>query len=356
MPLVVFLVLVLAGLFSSAPVYAQTPIGVTGTWNMVFNDEFNGTSLDANKWVPCYPWAKPEEPVPGCGKTNTDPLYQAWYVPGNAVVANGMLRLTTTKVAPHATLLGKTYEYHSGMVSSGHTNYELPRNPKFTFQYGFVEMRAKLPHVNGSGASLWLLSAELDKWPPEIDIVEYPGGRANIYTAFHFLNAAGTRTSYSKTMPDPDSLYAADWHTYAVDWKNDAITWYYDGVQVAQFTNAEFVPHEPMYVLANLERSSTTWMYDSTKAAPTYPVNYDIDYIRIWQRSTGVIQNLKGDANKDNKIDGVDYSYWVKNFGNTTNSGSTYGDFNDDGKTDNLDLGIWKTAFSMMGTKATIDR
>ena len=47
-----------------------------------------------------------------------------------------------------------------------------------------------------------------------------------------------------------------------------------------------------------------------------------------------------GDANGDNKVDGVDYVVWLNNY-NTSNSGPSNGDFNNDNKVDGVDYVVW---------------
>lgn len=48
-----------------------------------------------------------------------------------------------------------------------------------------------------------------------------------------------------------------------------------------------------------------------------------------------------GDANNDNKVDGIDYSIWVSRYNQSTSNGYRDGDFNGDGKVDGIDYLIW---------------
>lgn len=50
--------------------------------------------------------------------------------------------------------------------------------------------------------------------------------------------------------------------------------------------------------------------------------------------------HIPGDANGDNRIDGVDYTIWLQHNGQITSKGSEYGDFNSDGRVDRADLNI----------------
>lgn len=50
---------------------------------------------------------------------------------------------------------------------------------------------------------------------------------------------------------------------------------------------------------------------------------------------------IKGDANGDRKVDGLDYVIWLNNYGTNTNLGQSKGDFNNDQKVDGLDYVVW---------------
>lgn len=48
-----------------------------------------------------------------------------------------------------------------------------------------------------------------------------------------------------------------------------------------------------------------------------------------------------GDANRDGKVDGVDYMIWLNHYNQSTGNGISDGDFNKSGKVDGLDYVIW---------------
>ncbi|KKS98302.1 MAG: hypothetical protein UV73_C0002G0016 [Candidatus Gottesmanbacteria bacterium GW2011_GWA2_43_14] len=53
------------------------------------------------------------------------------------------------------------------------------------------------------------------------------------------------------------------------------------------------------------------------------------------------LTELAGDANRDCKVDGIDYVIWLKNYNKTVSDGRLSGDFNNNGKVDGLDYVIW---------------
>src|SRR5215472_4060226 len=68
------------------------------------------------------------------------------------------------------------YRYVSGLISS---------QPSFRQQYGYFEMRAKLPRGKGIWPAFWLLPADLE-WPPEIDVMESVGDPSKVYMTLHW--------------------------------------------------------------------------------------------------------------------------------------------------------------------------
>ena len=65
--------------------YAGGPPGAG--WALVFEDDFDGTALDAGKWRTCYAWASDE----GCTNSSNEELQ--WYQKDDVIVSQGTLRL-----------------------------------------------------------------------------------------------------------------------------------------------------------------------------------------------------------------------------------------------------------------------
>lgn len=57
--------------------------------------------------------------------------------------------------------------------------------------------------------------------------------------------------------------------------------------------------------------------------------------------SPTLIPSLLGDANLDNKVDGLDYIIWLNHYGQSVTQGSSDGDFDFNGRVDGLDYVIW---------------
>jgi beta-glucanase (GH16 family) len=225
-------------------------------WNLTFHDEFDGTALDTNKWVPHYFFD---------GVINHE--LQA-YVPSAFSLSDGILHIT----AKHESAVqhGKTQAYTSGaMVTLG----------KFSQKYGYFEIRCQLPRGRGFWPAFWLLP-DSKEWPPEIDIFENLGHENHkLHFTNHWKGPDGKERGYGQETDGPD--YTAGFHTIAVDWEPNRITWYVDDVEQCHVTN--HVPQQPMYVLVNLAVGGD-WPKSPDPSTP-FPSSFNVDYVRVYQHS-----------------------------------------------------------------------
>lgn len=256
-------------------VYASDdgPLGQEGQWSIVFADDFDSGALDSTKWVTCYWWGEN-----GCTNLGNNELQ--WYVPDNVAVGNGQLQLTakTADVIGHD---GLRFGYTSGMVTSGRYYNERGRADRFSFTYGFVEVRARAPAGQGLWSALWLLPSDHNS-KPEIDVMEVLGHQPEVLELhYHYENSAGERRSVGHEVKTSD--LSRDWHVYAVEWNPEEIVWYLDGRPVWRYTDARRISHEPMYLLMNLAVGGD-WP-GAPDETTEFPALFLIDYVRVWQRA-----------------------------------------------------------------------
>jgi beta-glucanase (GH16 family) len=247
------------------------PSGPPGPWHLVFRDEFNGTTLDP-RWWRSGMWWDPQ----GGGTIDTN-NEQEWYSPGNLSVRDGLLNLTATRQTSHHG--GRTYQYLSGMATTGPT---ADGTPKFDFRYGYVEARMKLPKGRGLWPAFWTLNGRPPgRWPPEIDIMEVLGDDPTVaYQHYHY---GPQNTDEQWGGPTTVTDLSSGFHTFGVDWSADAIRWYVDGRQVLAYTARSDITAEPMYLLLNLAVGGD-WP-GSPDASTRLPATMQVDWVRVWQRS-----------------------------------------------------------------------
>jgi beta-glucanase (GH16 family) len=243
----------------AAPVAVVQPLGNDQAERLSYADEFDGRSLDTAAWHTCYRYRDTN-----C--TNQWNREQQVYTRSNVSVSDGSLHLTAERESAVGYLESgekSTFSYTSGLVST---------HDRLFFQYGFVEFRARVPKGQGVWPALWLLP-ESGTWPPEIDIMEYIGSQPDrVYMTNHSPGAPAQSTAYV------GEDFSQGWHTFAVDWRPDHLRFFVDGVQRAEVTAG--VPHEPMYVVANVAVGGT-WPGAPDESTP-FPAVMDVDYLRVW--------------------------------------------------------------------------
>ncbi|GEM_PF-985578 len=244
--------------FSSTPVVAA-PIG--SNWNLIFNEDFNGSTLNTTVWNTCYWWIVNN----GCSVIGNNELQ--WYQANDVLIENGMARLRAQR------RFVNNYQYTSGMLTT---------EGKRTWQYGYFEARVRVPRGRGFWPAFWMMSQERH-WPPEIDIMEHIGQDPNVAHMGHYWRDSNNNTQHSGVAyRGPD--FTADFHTFAVLWERDLLVFYVDGVETHR--TSTYVPNEPMYILLNLAVGGN-WP-GAPDATTPFPSTYDIDYVRIWQ-NTGTV-------------------------------------------------------------------
>ncbi|GEM_PF-4284246 len=246
----------IAGATSGATA-ASSPTG-----NPIFDEEFNGTSLDSSTWIALN---RPGDSSNGEAQC---------YLPSNAAVADGSLVLTSKVDGSCA-----GYSYTSAMVQW----------KSFNFLYGTIEIRAKEAGGQGTWPALWLLGADCQQanittadnvgtcnWPApgsdEIDIAEIKGG--NLTTVNQNLISNGTNTTCAPTTSD----VSQNWHTYDLIWQPGSLTWQIDGQTTCTMTQA--VPAHPMFLLLNTALGGNG---GGQIDASTLPQTHSIDYVRVYQ-------------------------------------------------------------------------
>jgi len=219
-----------------------------------------------------------------------------WYQEENANKTDGILviegrreRVKNTNYEPDSRDWRKKREFAKYTASSIHTR------GKKEFQYGIVEVRAKIDTAKGMWPAIWTLGASKG-WPAngEIDIMEYylvnkkPAILANAAWAHPKLRAAwdDIKIPFS-TFLDKDSDWPEKFHIWKMDWNKNYIRLYLDDellneIDLSKTINPDgFNPfHQPHYILLNLAIGSKGGDPTNTK----FPKKYEIDYVRIYQK------------------------------------------------------------------------
>lgn len=227
----------------------------------IFHDNFDGDSLNMDYWN----YEEGDGCPDMCGWGNNElQLYHRDYVK----VEDGNLVITALK---------KDGQYFSGKINT---------KDKIEFQYGSIEVRAKLATGKGFWPALWMLGADISEvgWPAsgEIDIMEYVGKEPGIvFTSLH------TPASHGKTINTKKSKIEGiqdGFHIFKADWGKDDIKFYVDGILLYTFTPKEYNDKEypfrkPFYFIVNLAIGGNLGGAEVDDSA--LPQKLLVDYIKV---------------------------------------------------------------------------
>lgn len=234
-------------------------------YKLVFQDEFDGDSLDTTKWGYNYSWGHSHN-------------HAAWCVPENVIVENGILTLKGEN-KQHPDAVGKQGTFNNKKYDIVYTSGAINTHHKYNFDYGYFEARLKMPVGKGMWPAWWMLK---DGWPPEIDMLEILCSRPEeLHVNFHYGPAWNEHYSHEQVL-NVGFDASADFHTYGFEWTPDYMRYYVDGKQVGRdFTNKSAISEATgMYMILNLAIDGWDGKPDETTQ---WPALYQCDYVRVWQ-------------------------------------------------------------------------
>ncbi|MCE2822731.1 MAG: family 16 glycosylhydrolase [Bacteroidota bacterium] len=247
------------------PTGYTTPSSYPG-YTLKWNDEFNGTSIDQNNWG--YDL--------GASGWGNNELQNYTSLNANSYIANGSLVIEAIK--------GPNGNYTSArMITKG----------KRTFQYGRIDIRAKLPKGQGIWPALWMLGSNIDNvgWPAcgEIDIMEYLGHQTStVHGTAHWGAQGSTSSQSSSSRYDLTSGNFYDkFHVFSIIWEANRIRWYMDDQLFHTVTTtttngaANWRFNQEFFFIFNIAVGGNWPGYPD--ATTQFPQKMFVDYVRVFQ-------------------------------------------------------------------------
>ena len=233
-------------------------------YKLTFSEEFNGPDFSTSdllkRWYPHTPWHGDFGDAQFVDPTKDFPFTQG----------DGNLRIEARK--------NPDGKWQSGLLAS-----LTPEGRGFSQQYGYFEMRAKLPPGPGVWPAFWLDSMVPASSPDpsiEVDVIEYYGQFPEYYhsTVHIWPKGGGQHTAESKMLKVEANALTSAYHTYGVSVEADWIITYLDGVEMWRTPTPAQHKHKLM-ILVNLALGSG-WPIDKT----INPSVMYVDYIRAYEK------------------------------------------------------------------------
>jgi beta-glucanase (GH16 family) len=173
-----------------------------------------------------------------------------------------------------------------------YTSARLKSQGLFSFQYGRIEARMKLPESQGMWPAFWLLGNSIAtvNWPAcgELDVMEHINGSNPANEGFDWTQGSIHGTNLNGGIQyHPAGFSAAAWHTYGMIWSKGQIQYYVDDSTkpYATFTPATQTgtwPFDsgPEFILLNLAIGGS-WP-GSPDATTVFPSEIQVDYVRLY--------------------------------------------------------------------------
>jgi hypothetical protein len=219
------------------PASGAAPNGPPGTWQLVFDDEFSGTSLDTSQWTDSW--------------FNGGTMNNVATSRANVSVSNGELRLVLSDANTGALV-------HTDYLAG---RYQLPVG-------GVTEARVYFPGDSSQPIYNWpTWWASGPSWPSagEHDIAEGLGGQLTVN--YH----GATNTSNYGTIP---GVWQNAFHTYTLHRKATSADVYWDGTLVTSYPVGDNGNGEEL--ILNIGRSGSRTPVVGAAGAVR------VDYVRAW--------------------------------------------------------------------------
>ncbi len=246
-----------------------SPLTYAG-YSLAFNDEFNGSELSEN-WKIDLGDGCPEL----CGWGNQELQY---YIADNTTIRDGNLVITAKK----ENVEGKNY-----------TSSRISTQGLKTFQYGRIDVRAKMPKGQGMWPGFWLLGENIGEvgYPGagQINIAEMTGGSADgkdnaIYGTVYYDNN-GSLGLKAETRRISNGIFNDQFHVFSIIWDETKIEWLLNDVR---YFSVDLTPasmntfKKPFFLIFNLAVGGD-WP-GSPDATTTFPQELKVDYIRVFEK------------------------------------------------------------------------
>ncbi|MBD2845044.1 family 16 glycosylhydrolase [Paenibacillus sp. IB182496] len=266
------------------------PVNDKPGWELTFHDNFINPQLDESKWNPHYHYAG---------------------TPANYVLEDGLLKLRLTPGTGSTHVTTKRFGVEGEVLPDTFED--------FSQQYGLFEMRAKVyragpydpggPVTGGYHSAFWMMPfnpnyaaqqgySGLNHGTPvvgvkktydevmEIDAYEYN------WQAYHFGQGYPPALLKSNENFAPELTFDPkdDFHVYTLEWNREQLIFYLDGEETWR---ADRSAHTPFFMYLSLYEGSG-WTGTPDLDPSTYPKDFAIDYIKVYQYAQGAQIALTG--------------------------------------------------------------
>ncbi len=239
----------------------STPAQYPG-FELVWQDEFDGASLNTTDW---------NYELGGGGWGNNE-LQVYTDLPENVTLKDGKLVITAVENA------------------GDFTSARLTTEGKKEFQFGRIDVRARLPYGQGIWPAIWMLGNNIRtvSWPScgEIDIMEMVGHEPErVHSTIHYNNNGHNYTGRGYSLAGGEAFHEK-FHVFSLLWQDHQLRFLVDYNVVYQVDRVSIPANpypfsSPFFFICNIAVGGQ-WP-GSPDQTTVFPQTMEIDYIRVFQ-------------------------------------------------------------------------
>jgi beta-glucanase (GH16 family) len=176
-------------------------------------------------------------------------------------------------------------------TNSQYTSARMTTQGKKSFEFGRIDIRAKLPTGKGIWPALWMLGDNIGSlgWPAcgEIDIMEVVGHEPNkSYGTLHFGSSPATHASSGNSYLLPSGTFDQQFHVFSLLWEQDSIKILVDDQVIVSATSSTITPVYPFnnnfFFIFNIAVGGN-WP-GSPDSSTLFPQRMFVDYVRVFKK------------------------------------------------------------------------
>jgi beta-glucanase (GH16 family) len=252
---------------------------LSSNYSLVWSDEFNKDGLlDSTKWRYENGFVRNNE--------------AQWYQKENAICYAGNLVITGKKERKlNPNYIKSSTNWKTKRAFIDYTSSSVVMQKIHAFQYGKLEVRAKIDAQKGLWPAIWTLGVS-GEWPSngEVDIMEYYDNK--ILANYAYSDAARYKPIWDGASKRIDSLGGAKWaeqfHVWTLVWDYNNMRILLDGDVVNTIdlnttinkSDGKNPFRQPHYLMLNLAMGGNS---GGSLANTQLPSKYYIDYVRLYQ-------------------------------------------------------------------------
>ena len=228
-------------------------------WELTFSDEFEGSKLDVDKWIPRYYWG---EQLMNQAYSQAEEL-SAYTDGDNIELLNSSALLQAKKEVKESLawdakmgFVPRKFDYTSAIISSGKA---------FKQKYGLFEAKVRIKNPEQAQHAFWLVG---EQQTPHINVIKTEKGKIHNETIW----GEGTAVQSNERKVKGVDLNKG-YYIYSLEWNQNELIWRVNDIIVKRETQG--VPQEEMYLNFSLGVKEEQNNMNSAM---------EIDWVRCYQK------------------------------------------------------------------------